>query len=498
VSAAAAPAPQGARALLWLTSREWLGASRGPGRLVALAGAYAAWGVLVVGGALLAVHDGRIEVRYVANVVAAAWPLWAVIPLLGGGGGEVVSARRLVAYPVSPRAVFLAAWVSVAVDVPYVVVMPLTVGLVWAAYGAGGLLAVLAFVAGSSALGQLGAWLSFLLLSGRRRSGLTALLLTTGVVALLAAAPHLAHSALDLARALPSGWVVRAGADARAGAWAAWAGWLVLLALPVPIAVVLGPRLARSALDREAAAGGVGARPWGGVGWAARGSRLRVLVVTDLRSMGRAVGAQVALAGVLAVPALTQLPGVDIAAVSLPAMGSVAAIAAATVLAVNSFAFQAGGAALLLSLPVRPREVLLARFVTLCLALGAAQLGVTALGSLTGHGAGGGAGVSLAMVLPRTVAIAGLALLWSVRLPSASDYDSLRARIAAPRSVLTFALTASLTCYAVTQTVHDASGRLTLPALVVAAGLVAALALRAATRDLAGAGTERVVSGVAG
>ena len=326
------------RALLWLKSREWLGPSRDSSRLFLLAGAALVWWGLVLVGAFVAVRNHRIDTFYVSNVAAGVWPLFALVPILGGGGGEVVAAQRLAAYPLTPRAVFGAAWASVLIDVPYLIALPLVIGLQTGADGVSGLVAALAFAAGGSATGQLGAWVASLALTGRKRSGLAALLLTGSLVGLLTAAPHFLGSAERLSHDLPSGWLHTTSTAHGLGYW----GWIAALAAPVPLAVVFGPLLARAALDREARAGGAGALRWGDPGWGSRGSIVRMLAVADLRSMTRALGAQVALAGVLAVPALTKMPGVDFAQVSLPAMGTVAAIAAATVLGLNAFAFSAG------------------------------------------------------------------------------------------------------------------------------------------------------------
>lgn len=483
-----------------LKSREWLGEDRGHGRLVWLVGAYLAWWVLLVAGCWQAVSTGRIELPFVPTVAAAAWPLWALVPLFGGGGGggEVVAAHRLAPYPVGPRAVFGAGWGTSLADVPFVVVLPLVVGLESAAHGAPGLVASLAFAAGASATGQLAAWCSAFVLAGRRRSGAAAVLLTGGVVGLLTVVPQLLGSASVLARVLPSGWLRAAGAASVDGRPAQWLGWVVLLALPVPVALRLGPVLTRATLDREARGAGAGASAWGGRGWAARGSVLRALAVADLRCTTRAVGAQVSLAGVLAVPALTRLPGVDVAQVSLVAMGSVAALAAATVLGVNAFAFQAGGASLLLSWPVPPRAVLAAKAVAVAGCLAAGQLAVTVVGALATQPSAAQLGTALALVAARTAALTGLALAWSVRLPAASDYDSLRARIAAPRSVLSFGCAAALTCYAVSQTAADLPGARGLFIATVGGCGLGLLAAAAAARDLARRGSERITSSVAG
>jgi hypothetical protein len=494
--------PHDLRALLWLKSRELLGETRDGSRLAFYAAAYLSWWVLVITGSWLAVQQGRIEPRYVANIAAGAWPLWALVPLLGGGAGEVVAATRLAAFPVGTRAVFGVGWATALLDVPYVIILPLVLGLESAAYGLPGLIAATAFTVGAMGLGQLAAWTSSTVLAGRRRSGVTALLLTGGVVALLAVAPTLFGSAEDVARALPSGWLVAADHAEVDGHWLQWAGWLTLLSVPAVAALLVGPGLTRRALDREARAGGAGARSWGRATWTVRGSLLRALTVADLRCMTRAVGAQVALAGVLAVPALAQMPGVDIAQVSLPAMGTVSAIAAATVLGLNAFAFQAAGAGLLLSFPLPTRQVLLAKALAVAGCLLGAQVAVTLAGVFALPVSSAEVLQALVLSVARAVLLAGLGLIWSVRFPAASDYDSLRARIAAPRSVVSFGLVAAGSCYAIGRATNDLRGSVgpIAAALLVtfAAVALAWLALRVAAQDLAGAGTERVAVGVSG
>jgi hypothetical protein len=491
--------PQGVRALLWLKSREWMGDSRDPSRLWLLALLLLGWFALVITGCLRLADGGDLEPRRdLLFVAAAAWPLWAVIPLLGGGGGEVVAAHRLAPYPVSPRAVFGGAWITGLLDVPYLIVLPLVLGLSTAYAGLGGLLLGLAFAAGASGVGQLLAWVSFLALSGRRRSGLTALLLTGAVVGLLGALPTVLPAAVDLAEVLPGGWLRDADEYWLEGDLAG-AVWLALgLLAPAALAVVVGPRLTETALDREARSAGVGARPWGTRTWTGRGSVNRALIAANVRSIVRAVGAQVALAGVLAVPTITRLPGIEVAAVSLIAMGGVAGIAAATVLGVNAFAFDAGGASALLTWPVPLRDVIVAKAVAVGGSLLAGQWAVTLLGAVV-VGANASATLrALSLCVARTALLTGLALVWSVRLPSPSDYDSLRARISSPGSILSFALAAAVATYFVSQSAHNLRG-VSGTLLVVLVSLAAcAAALQVATRDLADGGVERVATAVHG
>jgi hypothetical protein len=489
----------GVRGLLWLRSREWLGESRDPTRLVVLGVLIAAWTALVVGGAFVAAHAGRIEpARDLLYVGSAAFPLWAVVPLLGGGGGEVVAAHRLAPYPVSARAVFGAAWLTALVDVPYLVIAPLVLGLAAALAGPAGVLAAAGFIAGASGLGQLMAWMSSIVLSGRKHTGVAALALTCVVVGMLGAAPVLIPTVVTAAHTLPGGWLDNAGLAARHGRWLVYAGWVAASAAPALLALAIGPWLTAQALDREARSGGAGARKWGTPGWAVRGSVLRALIVTNLRSAMRAVGAQVALAGVLAVPAITRLPGIDFAQVSLIAMGGVAGIAAATVLGVNAFAFDAGGAALLLSWPVRVRDVVVAKGVAVAVTLFAGQAVVTLVGAVVLRSQPYAVAIAVVLCGARTLALTGLSVIWSVRSPAPSDYDSLRARISSPRAILTFATAAAFATYAVSQTAHNLPGVggalvVLLAALVFAGGTTAI-----ACEDFRGAGLERVAAGVRG
>ena len=490
--------PQGVRALLWLKSREYLGESRDPARLLLLGLGLVSWVVLIVLGCVRADGAGDIPADIGLGVAAgAAWPLWAVVPLLGGGGGELVAAHRLAPYPVSPRAVFGGTWVTALLDVPYLVVLPLVIGFALAYAGPAGLLAALVFVAGASATGQLVAWLSFLALAGRRRTGVSALLLTACVVGALAALPYLLPAVDDVGDVLPGGWLSKAADAAPFGRWAPYWGWVAALAVPVPIALVAGPRLARVALDREARSGGVGARSWGTAGWSTRGSVRRVLVVANLRSVGRAVGAQVAVAGVLAVPTLTRFPGVDFVEVPVLAMGGIAGLAASTVLGVNAFAFDAGGASVLLTWPVRARDVLLAKAAAVFTALLLTQVAVTALGAVVLRTGAREVGTALVLSVARTAGLTGIAMIWSVQAPAPSDYDSLRARISTPGAIVSFCLAASVVSLGVSQTARVLPGPFGVAVVLVAsvAGGWAAFEY-AAGRFATRAGVERVASGV--
>ncbi|MHB8341331.1 MAG: hypothetical protein ACYDB7_09180 [Mycobacteriales bacterium] len=487
---------QGLGALLWLRSRELLGESRDTSRLYLLGLLLVGWVLLSREGAALAWHQASLTRDHVGYLAAGAWPLWALLPLLGGGGGEVVASQRLAAFPVGPGAVFGAAWLTAFLDVPYLIIAPLLISLNGFAFGPSGVAATVCFTVGASGLGQLAAWTSSLVLAGRRRSGLTALLLTGGVIGLLAVAPRILPAALGVSTVLPSGWLDAAERAAIQGRGGLFLTECALLAAPAVVALFAGPRLTRLALDREGRAGGVGERSWGRRGWWVRGGMVRALTVAALRSMTRAVGAQVALAGVLTVPAIAHLPGVSFAQVSLPAMGTVAAVAAAVVLGINAFAFDAGGAALLFSLPIPPRQVLLARMLAVGGCLAAAQLAVTAVGVASTHPTGVTAAVALGLDACRTLALAGLGLVWSLAMPAASDYDSLRARVAPPRSVLTFGLAAAVVSYGSTQVVHDLGAMVGLLLVFLVSTLIAIGCLDRAERMALGGATERVVAAV--
>jgi len=492
--------PQGVRALMWLKTREWLGDTRDPSRLVLLALGLGAWLVLITIACVQAERTNQIDAEIGLAVAAgAAWPLWAVVPLLGGGGGELVAAHRLAPYPVSARAVFGGTWATALVDVPYLIVLPLVIGFSYAEGGVLGIVAATAFVAGASATGQMVAWLSFIALTGRRRTGLSALLLTGAVVALLAALPLLLPTVEDIGEVLPGGWLVKGVLAPVESTFAAYAGWVVALAVPVPVALLLGPRLARSALDREAAGGGVGARPWGAATWSVQGSVRRALVVANLRSVGRAVGAQVAIAGVLAVPTLTRFPGVDFVEVPVLAMGGIAGLAASTVLGINAFAFDAGGASVLLSWPVPVRDVLYAKALAVFAALLTTQVAVTLLGAAVLRPPVGEVVTALVLAVGRTAALTGISMMWSVRAPTASDYDSLRARISTPNAIVTFCLVAAVVSLGVSQTARVLPGAAGAASVVVAAVLLGWAACEWAVRSFdTPAGIERVAAGVQG
>ncbi len=492
--------PQGVRALMWLKTREWLGESRDPARLVLLGAGLLAWFVLIASGCLQADRTNQLAADVGLAVAAgAAWPLWAVVPLLGGGGGELVAAHRLAPYPVSARAVFGGTWATSLLDVPYLVVLPLVVGFCLAEAGVAGLVAAVVFVAGASAAGQLVAWLSFLMLAGRRRTGVSALLLTGAVVGLLALLPTLLPGVDDVGAVLPGGWVSNAVTAFVDGEATAYAGWVLALAVPVPLALLLGPRLARAGLDREAASRGVGARPWGTPTWMSAGTVRRALVVANLRSVGRAVGAQVAIAGVLAVPTLTRFPGVDFVEVPVLAMGGIAGLAASTVLGINAFAFDGGGAAVLLTWPVSVREVLYAKATAVFAALYTTQLAVTLLGAVVLRPGVREVLVALLLAVGRTAALTGIAMLWSVRAPTASDYDSLRARISTPNAIVTFCIAAGALSLGVSQTARLIPGATGVVIVLAVFGSFGWAACEWATTEFSTpAGVERVAAGVQG
>ena len=121
---------------------------------------------------------------------------------------------------------------------------------------------------------------------------------------------------------------------------------------------------------------------------------------------------------------------------------------------------------------------------------------MTAAGAFALHSSASAVVTSLVLALARSTVLAGMSLAWSVRLPSASDYDSLRARIAAPRSVISFGIGAAAVSYVISQGAHDVRGGLGVGLMLVVATAAGVLFARAAAADLAGAGTERVVSAV--
>lgn len=493
-----AEAPTGVRTLLWLKSREFLGEDRRPLRLQVLAGLVLLWFVLSISAIIHASEIGRltpeIDLRY---FTAASWALWALVPLLGGGS-EVVAAQRLAPYPVPPRAIFHGSWAVAFLGLPYLVAFPMVAGLALAYNGLAGLALAVAFVAGSSAMGQLAAWTSSYLLTGRKRTGLASLALTGSVVGGLAIAPVLLGGSLRLGAILPGGWAYGALYRYHYGELAPLlqvGGAFLLITL---FAYLIGPRIAAAAIRRESQAKGVGSRAWGERGWAARGGALRLLATTSVRSTFRAVGAQVAVVGVLAVPTLSQLPGFEIAQINLIAMAAIAGLAAATVLGVNSFAFDSGGAAMTLSLPVRVRDILIGKALAVGSLLLLAQLLATFLGALVLR-------VPLELLVEnvilcfgRTFLLTGVSLCWSVWQPSASDYDSLRARIAAPGSILTFIPTAGLCCLFVSTSASILDGLSGAMVTNLLAACLALLLFRLAQRQLEHDGRERVALGAAG
>src|SRR5690349_3827150 len=81
-------------ALVWLRSREFLGDRRDPARLWALGTAVLVFAGTIIAGVHLGAASGRLHPAFDSKYVcAAAWVLWAITPLLGGGGGELVGSQ---------------------------------------------------------------------------------------------------------------------------------------------------------------------------------------------------------------------------------------------------------------------------------------------------------------------------------------------------------------------------------------------------------------------
>lgn len=476
------------RALLWLRSRELLGHRRGARRLRVLAAVLLGWIVLAVSSIGKSVELGVLSTSTLLQLAGVAWVLWALVPGLGGGANEVASTQRLAPYPVHPRPVFTASWASSMLDVPYLTVGPLVLGLS-AAIGAGlgdgeasltggaaGLLAAIAFVAGASGLGQLAAWGATWVLAGRRAPGRTALW-GVGVAGLALILGRSFDQYLPtLATLTPGGWLQAAAEAAARGQWAIWGGWVGALILPALLAPRAGGRLVRAAWGREARAQGAESRPWGEAGWSGEGSVGRAVLVAQLRSILRAPAAQVALAGVLLVPASARL-AVDPATgvnpgVPLTTIGAIAGVSVALAIGCNALGYLAGGTTWLMSAPLERRTLLRASAVAVGLIVLIGQLATTLEAWVLG-GTTGGLLAALTLAGARTLALAGAAVRWSVAHPSHADFDSLRTRIAAPRAVAGFLLAAT-TCNLLVGGVAQAGEMLGHPLLGIVGAYVAA------------------------
>jgi hypothetical protein len=415
------------RAALWLQSRDivHLGGRRllGPSLVAAYLGV---GGLLVLGG--LVVH-GQYHRLPLVELFTPIWLLWAVLPAVGAGGGSLDAATSLAPYPTGPAMQLTASWAAGLVDIQYVLPLPVLFAAAAADVGVTGLIGAVAFVAGASALGQLAGWLSVAgVRAGRGQS-----LAITGLAVLclgLLAVSHRSDAAgtRRLGAIPPTRWLAAGSHAAARGEWAAAVGWWGLLASPVLLLGAVGPGLVRRATVARLA-GSVSRATTRSFGPSPAGA----LAAAAWRGIVRTLSWRAALLAVVAIPFLTALLAHPLTARTLASVGLVSAGAT---LAANTWSFEAGGTALLLSAPLRRRTVVLVRSAVLAAALTVtlAVAAVSALVSAPLRVAPADLGYAACVLVVVTVA----GMRTSISSATAADVDSLRARPASLTAVLTF------------------------------------------------------------
>jgi hypothetical protein len=414
-------------AALWLQSRDLLhlGGRRALGP--SLIAGYAALSALLIAGGF-AMHAQHRSLP-IGALFTPIFLLWALLPAVGAGGGSLDAAASLAPYPTGPAMQLSASWFSALTDVQYLLPVPMLFAATSADFGAAALPGAVAFVAGASAIGQLAGWLSVAGLRARRGQSL---LMTSLAVLVLGAVVVLRRSHDADTRRLgtipPTRWLSDGGRAAAHGDWAAALGWWALLATPLLLFVVAGPPLVRRAtVARLAGSSGRGTgKPF------AR-SPYRALAAASWRGIVRSTAWRASLLSAVAVPFLTTLLSQPL---SYRALTTVAVVSTAASIAANTWSFEAGGSALLLSAPMSRRGVVVVRAATLC-ALLAGALGVaTAAAVVAGSLHGSPADVGFACCVLIVITAAGMRT--SIAGASAVDVDALRARPARLTAVLAF------------------------------------------------------------
>lgn len=415
------------RTALWLQSRDivHLGGRRflGP----SLVAGYLGLSVLLVLGGLV-VHGQHHNLPLV-ELFTPIWLLWALLPAVGAGGGSLDAATSLAPYPTGPAMQLAAAWAAGLLDIQYVLPLPVLFAAAAADVGPTGLIGAVAFVAGASALGQLAGWLSVAGVRARRGQSLTVTVLAVLGLGLLAVSHRSdAVGTRRLGAIPPTRWLAAGAHAARRGDWPVAAGWWGLLAAPVVLLVLVGPGLVRRATVARLA--GPASR---GSGRAFAASPERALAAAAWRGIVRTLSWRAALLAVVAIPFLTALLSHPLTARTLASVGLVSAGAT---IAANTWSFEAGGTALLLSAPLPRHTVVLVRSVVLAgalmvtLAVASASAFASAPLPVTPADLGYAACV--------LVVVTAAGMRTSISTASAADVDSLRARPASLVAVLTF------------------------------------------------------------
>jgi hypothetical protein len=421
--------------VIWLKIKDLAAMTGRPGLVRAGAAGYVvAVGALLAGACIL--HGvAPLAVSVVGSMVAPLWLLWALLPAMGGGGGVAESAAALAPYPVRPRVRLLSAWLSTALDVQYLAVVPLLAAALVATYGLAGLAPGIGFVVGASAMGQLLAWALGAGLRPARGVGLAGTALV--IVALAGLFVVRGRGALSGLGVWPAGWLLagcRAGAT---GSWGPCLGWALACGAPALLLAGVGTSLVRRALLSQAAGAGSGSASGRGPSRGLPRWPGAALVVAAIRGVLRSVAFRVAAMMALAIPFVTTAVFSRVGATMLVSM---ALITGGQSVAANAWAFDEGGVVVWLSAPVSLVRLVLLRAVAvlacLCVLLGALAVGAAAARvSLAGWGTAGFAGMLLLVVTA-----AGLRT--ATKYPAAADLDSLHGQPTSSWAVLTYTLRA--------------------------------------------------------
>lgn len=480
-------------ALLWLRMREAATLAPGPWLIIAAFG-FVAWVMLMATATRFAVSQGQLDPRItLSQTLTAAWALWALLPLLGGSSGDADSANSLSPYPVHPRAVFLSSWTVALVDIPYLLAAPAIIALAVAEFGAAGVVASVAFLVGTSAIGQLGGWILVAYVAPGHRLAASVIPIALIGGAAVAAGPALIGGVQEAARVLPPGWLLNLGDAINDGRPAAALGWAAALLSPAFAALVVGGHVARRAIAGEARSAGAKERPWGAITWMAKGSMLRAMFVAQAHTILRATATRVTFAGLLAVPALANWAGEG--TVTVAGIAAVTVIGLAGTLGPNSFAFDAGGAVLALTQPVAARHLVAAKVIVLAAVSAAGGVIATLAGAVL-LDEWNDIARNTTIVAGYGLALAGLAVVVSVLRPMPADVDALRSKTVPFGSAAIFSLAAAVCVGVVYLASRAEPWALGVLAAWVTGAVVAAMGTVWASRLIEADGGERVAVGV--
>jgi hypothetical protein len=461
--------------VIWLKGRDLAGMTGRPGLARAGMAGYVLAVAALLGGAAFLHGVAPLSVSRFGSTLAPLWLLWALLPAIGGGGGAVESAATLAPYPVRPQVHLLSSWLSAALDLQYLAVVPVLAAALAATYGPAALVPAFGFVLGASAVGQLLAWA----LGGGLRPARGVGLSGTALVVVVLAALFLVRGrdALSGLGVWPTGWLQAACRAGAARSWGPWLVWSLVCAGPALVLVGLGTPLVRRALLARA----VGAASGSSCGRAPGRGLPRwpgaALVAAAIRGVLRSVAFRVAALMALAIPfvAAAVFPGV-----SVTALASMALISGGSSVAANAWAFDEGGVVVWLSAPVSVVRLVLLRAAVVVACLGF-LLGAVTAGALAARlplAGWGTAGFALLLLL----VVTAVGLRTATKYPAAADLDSLRGRPTAPWAVLTYTVRAGVgaAVLAGAWTVPDVG-----PVLACAGvGLYCLWALRAVVRSL--------------